>query len=100
MSKHLNNLTVYYADTDAGGVVYHANFLRFCEQSRAELLASLGFSQSLLELNHGVGFVVAGGEFKLTSGGAAELDYAVLASPRGRGQAQAMSPGHLLLHSC
>ena len=35
----------------------------------------------------------AGGDFKLTSGGAAELDYAVLASPRGRGNALPMTPG-------
>jgi hypothetical protein len=35
----------------------------------------------------------AGGDFKLTSGGVAELDYSVLASPRGRGKAQPMSPG-------
>jgi len=39
---------VYYEDTDAGGVVYYANYLRFLERARTEWLRSLGFSQSVL----------------------------------------------------
>lgn len=50
---------VYYEDTDAAGVVYYANYLRFCERARTEWLRSLGFEQqSMLEEAH-TGFVVS-----------------------------------------
>ncbi len=50
-------VTVYYEDTDAGGVVYHSNYLKFFERSRTELLRTVGVSQhTLLEQN--IGFVV------------------------------------------
>lgn len=39
---------VYYEDTDAGGVVYHANYLQFMERARTEWLRSLGFEQDVL----------------------------------------------------
>ena len=42
---------VYFEDTDAGGVVYHANYLKFFERARTEFLRSLGWSQrDLLEM--------------------------------------------------
>ena len=41
-------LRVYYEDTDAGGVVYYANYLRFMERARTEWLRALGFEQSAL----------------------------------------------------
>lgn len=49
---------VYYEDTDAGGVVYYANYLRFAERARTEWLRALGFDQT--ELAHGekIAFVV------------------------------------------
>ena len=49
---------VYYEDTDAAGVVYYANFLRYLERARTEWLASLGFTLTALEREHGVVFVV------------------------------------------
>ncbi|WP_159654243.1 tol-pal system-associated acyl-CoA thioesterase [Vibrio atypicus] len=50
-------VTVYYEDTDAGGVVYHSNYLKFFERARTELLRTIGVSQhSLLEQK--IGFVV------------------------------------------
>jgi len=49
---------VYYEDTDAGGVVYYANYLRFLERARSEWLASLGFSLSALAREHRASFVV------------------------------------------
>ena len=49
---------VYYEDTDAGGVVYHANHLRFCERGRTEYLRKLGFLNSDLMSAEGVLFVV------------------------------------------
>ncbi len=41
-------LRVYYEDTDAGGIVYHANYLRFMERARTEWLRRLGFEQDRL----------------------------------------------------
>lgn len=49
---------VYYEDTDAGGVVYYANYLRFLERARTEWLASLGITLTALQRDHGVLFVV------------------------------------------
>lgn len=39
---------IYYEDTDAGGVVYYANYLRFMERARTEWLRSMGFEQDVL----------------------------------------------------
>lgn len=50
MSSHQITYRVYYEDTDAGGVVYHANFLRFSERARTEWLRDLGFDQSTLDV--------------------------------------------------
>lgn len=48
---------VYYEDTDAGGIVYYANYLKFCERARTEWLRALDISQvTFLEQN--IGFVV------------------------------------------
>jgi acyl-CoA thioester hydrolase len=49
---------VYYEDTDLGGVVYYANYLKFLERARTEWLRSLGFMQTELAAAHGVVFVV------------------------------------------
>jgi acyl-CoA thioester hydrolase len=48
---------VYYEDTDAGGIVYHAQYLHFLERARTEWLRNLGFNQSDLK-SQGVLFVV------------------------------------------
>ena len=49
---------VYYEDTDAGGVVYYANYLRFMERARTEWLRQLGFEQDELVRRDGVVFAV------------------------------------------
>ena len=49
---------VYYEDTDLGGVVYHANYLRFMERARTEWLRALGFEQDALRERLAVQFVV------------------------------------------
>ena len=51
---------VYYEDTDAGGVVYYASYLRFLERARTEWLRSLGFEQNLLRHEHNILFAVSG----------------------------------------
>ena len=50
---------VYYEDTDAGGVVYHTNYLKYMERARTEWLRSGGFSQPDLVRRFAVVFVVA-----------------------------------------
>lgn len=51
-------IRVYYEDTDAGGVVYHARYLHFMERARTEWLRDLGFEQDKLREETGVLFVV------------------------------------------
>ncbi|MGD9625492.1 MAG: acyl-CoA thioesterase, partial [Arcobacter sp.] len=40
-------LRVYYEDTDAGGIVYHSNYLNFCERARSDVFFQKGFSPVL-----------------------------------------------------
>jgi acyl-CoA thioester hydrolase len=49
---------VYWEDTDAGGVVYYANYLKFMERARSEWLRGFGFEQDVLRDEAGVVFVV------------------------------------------
>ena len=51
-------LRVYWEDTDAGGVVFYANYLKFFERARTEWLRSLGHQQEHLRIETGVVFVV------------------------------------------
>jgi acyl-CoA thioester hydrolase len=51
-------IRIYYEDTDAGGVVYYANYLRFCERARSDWLRALGFGQQQLLATGGPLFVV------------------------------------------
>lgn len=58
MTAHRLQLRVYYEDTDAGGVVYHANYLKFAERGRTELLRARGLDHPRLRLEYGAAFVV------------------------------------------
>lgn len=58
MTHHNLEIRVYYEDTDAGGIVYYANYLKFCERSRTELLRSAGFENKPLMEREGFIFVV------------------------------------------
>lgn len=49
---------VFYEDTDAGGVVYHSNFLNFCERARTEWLRQLTIGRERLQHEFGLMFVV------------------------------------------
>lgn len=49
---------VYYEDTDAGGVVYYANYLKFAERARTEMLRHLGIENTAMQERHGLAFVV------------------------------------------
>jgi len=48
-----HKLKVYYEDTDAGGVVYYANYLKFIERARTEALATLGFNNKKIKEDFG-----------------------------------------------
>jgi acyl-CoA thioester hydrolase len=54
-----HRLRVYWEDTDAGGVVFYANYLKFFERARTEWLRALGFGQETLRTERGLMFVVA-----------------------------------------
>lgn len=54
-----HTLRVYWEDTDAGGVVFYANYLKFFERARTEWLRGLGFAQERLRTETGAIFVVA-----------------------------------------
>ena len=58
---HRHQVRVYYEDTDAGGIVYYANYLKFMERARTEWLRSLGFEQDTL-MEQSVAFVIKGVE--------------------------------------
>ncbi|MDR9437261.1 MAG: tol-pal system-associated acyl-CoA thioesterase [Thiohalophilus sp.] len=58
MNEFLWPVRVYYEDTDAGGVVYYANYLKFMERARTEWLRTLGFEQDELIAQHNVLFAV------------------------------------------
>ena len=49
---------VYYEDTDAGGVVFYANYLKFAERARTEMLRQLGIENPDMQNRHGIAFVV------------------------------------------
>lgn len=49
---------VYYEDTDAGGVVFYANYLKYFERARTELLREKGYEQDELMVNEGIVFAV------------------------------------------
>jgi len=52
------NYRIYYEDTDAGGVVYYANYLKFFERARTDFLRNIGISQALLAQMENIIFVV------------------------------------------
>ena len=55
---HRFGVRVYYEDIDAGGVVYHANYLRFAERARTEALRDFGAPHADLVAGHGLMFMV------------------------------------------
>jgi len=58
MNTHRHTVRVYYEDTDAGGIVYHANYLRFAERARTEALRELGIPHAEMSTQHGLFFMV------------------------------------------
>lgn len=62
--RHKLPVRVYYEDTDAAGIVYYANYLKFAERGRTEMLRALGVEQERLREETGMQFVMHEGEVK------------------------------------
>jgi acyl-CoA thioester hydrolase len=56
--RHSMALRVYYEDTDAAGIVYHANYLKFAERARTEMMRGFGFAHSGIYAETGILFTV------------------------------------------
>jgi len=56
---HVFSIRVYYEDTDAVGIVYHSNYLKFAERARTELLRETGLDHGTLRERAGIAFVVS-----------------------------------------
>lgn len=56
--KHYLLVRVYFEDTDAGGIVYHTNYLKFAERARTEMLRNFGIEHGTALKVHGICFVV------------------------------------------
>ncbi len=77
---------VYYEDTDAGGVVYHASYLRFMERARTEWLRHHGWSVERLRREFGLLIVVARIELEFLRPVGHDEALEVSAAPAGRGR--------------
>ncbi|HTW28187.1 MAG TPA: YbgC/FadM family acyl-CoA thioesterase [Acetobacteraceae bacterium] len=75
-APHRFTIRVYYEDTDAGGVVYHASYLRFAERARTEALRAAGAPHSELARLHGLSFMVRRIELEYLA--PARLDQAIV----------------------
>jgi len=56
--RHIFPLSVYWEDTDAGGIVYYANYLKFTERARTDMLRGLAINQQAMMVEEGANFVV------------------------------------------
>src|ERR1035437_7951505 len=77
---HRYAVRVYYEDTDAAGVVYHANYLRFAERARTEALRDAGVAHAEIAALHGLIFMVR--RIKLDYLASARLDDSLLVVTR------------------
>jgi len=77
---HRMALRVYYEDTDAAGIVYYANYLKFAERGRTEMMRGLGFDHSRVRAESGIVFTVR--RCNVAYNGAARLDDALTVETR------------------
>jgi acyl-CoA thioester hydrolase len=74
---------VYWEDTDGGGIVYYANYLRFLERARTEWLRSLGHSQQRLAQTPGILFAVTGLSVEYRRPARLDDELTITCEPRG-----------------
>ncbi len=87
MSVFRHPLRVYWEDTDAGGVVYYANYLKFFERARTEWLRALGIGQQALLQQGGALFVVADMQLRFLKPARLDDLLEVTVEPRAPGRA-------------
>ena len=78
---------VYWEDTDGGGIVYYANYLRFLERARTEWLRSLGYSQQALARDPGIVFTVVSLNIEYRKPARLDDELLVTCEPRAEGAA-------------
>ena len=78
---------VYWEDTDGGGIVYYANYLRFLERARTEWLRQLGHSQQRLASEEGILFTVVSLEIEYRAPARLDDELEVSCEPRPQGPA-------------
>ncbi|HEV2287072.1 MAG TPA: tol-pal system-associated acyl-CoA thioesterase [Steroidobacteraceae bacterium] len=78
---------VYWEDTDAGGIVYYANYLRFLERARTEWLRQRGFSQQRLQHDAGMLFAVVSLEIEYRAAARLDDELEVSCEPQPQGPA-------------
>ena len=61
-AAHELSVRIYFEDTDAGGIVYHANYLRYAERARTEWMRAQGYDHRRLAADHGLLFAVVRSE--------------------------------------
>ena len=88
---------VYWEDTDAGGIVYYANYLKFFERSRTEWLRSLGIEQRALREGTGGMFVVSEAQLRYHRPARLDDELLVTAQPLETGRASITIRQHALL---
>jgi acyl-CoA thioester hydrolase len=79
---------VYYEDTDAGGMVYYANYLRFFERARTEWLRALGFEQDVLMKTQGVAFAARSAQIEYLKSARLDDQLAIVSTIVHLGRAQ------------
>jgi acyl-CoA thioester hydrolase len=80
-------LRIYWEDTDAGGVVFYANYLKFFERARTEWLRALGFNQEAMRREDGLMFVVGATSVRYLSPARLDDLLQVTVAPRELGRA-------------
>ena len=78
---------VYWEDTDGGGIVYYANYLRFLERARTEWLRSLGYSQQALARDPGIVFTVVSIAVEYRRPARLDDELSITCEPRAEGAA-------------
>jgi acyl-CoA thioester hydrolase len=81
-------IRVYYEDTDAGGVVYYANYLRFFERARTEWLRSIGFEQNVLIQSKNIAFAARSAQIEYLKPARLDDELSIVSTIAGLGRAQ------------
>lgn len=81
-------IRVYYEDTDAGGVVYHAQYLKYMERARTEWLRNAGVEQDVLLAEHGIVFAVTHVDIRYRQAARFNEALSVSVAPRRTGRAR------------